>query len=338
MIARRIRHRALAIGLAALLIAATPQAGLAYLVLGYPLNGHQIVLTWKQTPVDYFVSVTNSGIAGVDPSDMQAAFGRAFATWQAVPTASISYNFVGFTSALPGEDDGMSTLGFVSRPDLDRVLAATNFLVDSVTGAVVESDIFFNSAYQWSVAPSGEANRYDLESVALHEIGHLSGLSHSALGETELLDGGGRRVIATDSVMFPIAFPQGTVNRTLHDDDIAGISDLYAYPSVRSDTGSISGTVTANGQGVYGAHLVAFNPVSGTMIGGFSLDSQGSFVIGNLVPGFYVLRVEPLDDADTDSFLEGDVDVDFRVGYAPRLVVVPRGSDSGTVNVQVVKK
>ncbi len=330
------RRRALAGCLAALLIVVTPQSGLAYLVLGYPLNGHQVVLTWSQTPVAYFIS--NTGVAGVSPSDMRAAFGRAFDTWQAVPTASISYTFVGFTSALPGEDDGMSTLGFASRPDLDRVLAATNFLVDSVTGAVLESDIFFNSAFQWSVAPAGEPDHFDLESVALHEIGHLSGLSHSALGETELLDGGGRRVIATDAVMFPIAFPSGTVNRTLHDDDIAGISDLYPDAGVRTNTGSISGRVTRDGQGVYGAHLVAFNPVSGTMIGGFALDGQGRFVIGNLAPGFYVLRVEPLDDAGTDSFLDGDVDVDFRIAYVSKLVVVPRGADSGTIDVHVMKK
>jgi matrixin len=331
-----IRCRALAVCLAALSLVVTPQSGLAYLVLGYPLNGHQVLLTWSQTPVPYFVNDT--GIAGVSSTDMRAAVGRAFASWQAVPTASISYTFVGFTSALPGEDDGMSTLGFVSRPDLDRVLAATDFLVDSVTGAVLESDIFFNSAFQWSVAPGGEPDHFDLESVALHEIGHLSGLSHSALGETELLDGGGRRVIATDAVMFPIAFPSGTVNRTLHDDDIAGISDLYPDAGVRSNTGSISGRVTKDGQGVYGAHLVAFNPVSGAMIGGFALDTQGRFVLGDLPPGFYVLRAEPLDDAGTDSFLDGEVDVDFHVAYVSKLVIVPRGADSGTIDVHVVKK
>ena len=145
-------------------------------------------------------------------------------------------------------------------------------------------------------------------------------------------------MIATDTVMFPIAFPAGTVNRTLRDDDIAGIADLYPDAGVRSSTGSISGRVTKDGQGVYGAHLVAFNPVSGTMIGGFSLDAQGRFVIGGLTPGFYVLRVEPLDDAGTDSFLDGDVDVDFRVAYVSRLVVVPRGGDSGTIDVRVAKK
>ncbi len=46
---------------------------------------------------------------------------------------------------------------------------------------------------------------FDLQSIALHEIGHLHGLAHSAMGETELR-AGGRRVIAAEAVMFPIAF------------------------------------------------------------------------------------------------------------------------------------
>ncbi len=107
------------------------------------------------------------------------------------------------------------------------MLASTSFLVDVATGAILESDIFFNSAFQWSTSPNGQAGRYDLETIALHEIGHLSGLGHSALGETEIV-GPGRRVIASDAVMFPIAFGPGTTfNRSLHEDDIAGISELY---------------------------------------------------------------------------------------------------------------
>ena len=192
-----------------------------------PVNGTQVTLKWAQTPVRYFVSDTRV-VPGVTATDFQSA------DCQRVRDVAGGADRVHRLSIrrrdrwpVPGSDDGSSVLGFENRPDLDRVLASTNFLIDSSTGALIESDIFFNSAFPWSVAAAGETGRYDLESIALHEIGHFSGLGHSALGETELITGG-RRVLSAEAVMFPIAFAPGSIAaRTLKADDIAGISDLY---------------------------------------------------------------------------------------------------------------
>jgi hypothetical protein len=331
--ARRIVSLALVISV----VAAHATPAFAYMKFGVNINGRRVTLKWSQLPVKYYVS--EGTVPGVDASQLQAAAGRAFGTW-AVSSASIAYQFAGFTVALPLDDDGMSTLGFLDKPELDRVLASTSFLVDGSSGALIEADIFFNSAFPWSVAPAGEAGKFDLETIALHEIGHLSGLGHSALGETELLSGGGWRVIAAEAVMFPIAFPPGTIfDRTLRPDDVAGISDLYPTNGFSSSTGSLSGRVTRNGQGLLGAHVVAFNPSSGAMIGNFSLNTGGQFSIAGLSPGPHVLRVEPLDDADPDSFFaDAAIDLDFRVTFFDRLVVVPRGGDSGAIEVKVIPK
>jgi hypothetical protein len=128
--------------------------------------------------------------------------------------------------------------------------------------------------------------------------------------------------------------------RTLKADDIAGISDLYPDGDFATNDGSLSGRVTKDSQPVFGAHVVAFNASSGAMVGSFSLNAQGQFSIGGLSPGPYVVRVEPIDDADVSSFFDTtlNVDIDFRVAFLDRVVVVPRGGDSGEVAVAVVRK
>lgn len=310
----------------------------AFLKLGTRIGNRTITLKWEQFPIRYFV--TNRAVDRVTPQQFQAAVARAFNTWHAVPGIETSSSFAGFTQAAPLDDDGATVLGYLSRPDLDRTLAATTFLIDTTSGEIVESDIFFNSSFAWSTADAGEANRFDVESIALHEIGHLLGLSHSAMGETELR-AGGRRVIAAEAVMFPIAFSPGSIDdRTLRADDIAGITDIYATDAFRRTLGSVSGRVTKNGTGVFGAHVVAFNPSTGKLVGGFTLDDSGSFVIAGLEPGPQLLRVEPLDDGDIESFFDNpsDVDVDFRAKFHDRIVIVPRGGGAQNVEIKVTPK
>jgi hypothetical protein len=141
--------------------------------------------------------------------------------------------------------------------------------------------------------------------------------------------------------MVPIAFAPGTIaGRTLKADDIAGISHLYPDGNFGQETGTISGRVTKNGTPIFGAHVVVFDPASRSMIAGFSLNAQGQFSIAGLSPGPHIIRVEPLDDADIDSFFDAtkNVDIDFRVAFGDRVVVVPRGGDSGQVELTVVPK
>ncbi|MGE0449232.1 MAG: matrixin family metalloprotease [Vicinamibacterales bacterium] len=340
---RRIRRPSRLRGLVAALVVAfvcgQTAPAFAYLKFGYRLNGRDFTLRWNASPVRYFI--TDSGVPGVPAESLQQAAARAFATWEAVPTASVTYQFGGFTRGVPGEDDGRSTLGFLNQPEFERVLAATSYLIDAETGELIESDIFFNAAFAWSVAPAGEAGRWDLESVALHEIGHLNGLGHSAIGETELIPGGGRRVVSIGATMFPIALATGDISgRHLYPDDIAGVSDLYPDGDFARQAGSISGHVRRDGVGVFGAHVVAFHAGTGQSIANFTLTDDGEFSIAGLQPGPYVLRVEPLDDADTASFFQAGIpiDLDFRVHYHPRLVIVPRGGDSGSIDIDVVSK
>jgi matrixin len=330
--------RLVALGLTAALVAASSTPTAAYLKLGSKVGTRTVTLKWSQMPIRYFVS--DRGTTGVTSAQLQQTVSKAFGTWDAVSSARLTSTFAGFTLATPSSGDGATVIGFQNRPELDRTLGATSFMIDTTTGAILESDIFFNTAFPWSVAAQGEASTWDLESIALHEIGHLHGLAHSAIGETEL-GSGGRRVISTEAVMFPVAFSAGNISgRTLRADDIAGISDIYPGTSFIRDSGSISGKVTKSGKGMLGAHVVAFNMRTKTLIGGFSLSDDGSFVIAGLDPGPHIVRVEPVDDGDIESFfdLTLNIDIDFRPQFYQKIVVVPKGGGTSGVELKVVAK
>ena len=333
------RHpRSYVAALVALLIVAQASATHAYLHLSISTSTGTKLLTWPAARVRWFA--TNGGVPGVTALQFQSEVERAFATWGAVPTATISSQFVGFTSALPSQEDNLTVLGFEAEPDLDRVLGATSFVVDITNGDIVESDVFFNTIFTWSVAAAGETGRFDLQSVALHEIGHLIGLGHSALGETEIRPTGGRRVLASSSVMFPISLGPGVISdRVLQPDDIVGVSALYPDSQFDENTGAIEGRVRRSGHGVLGAHVAAFSLKDGTLVGAFALGDEGEFQIKGLAPGAYVIRVEPLDDADIDSFFEPvDIDIDFQAMFYDRLAVAPAGGASDSFDVTVRPK
>ena len=330
--------RVLALLIVLACVAITTEPASAYLKLGTRSGNVTLNLRWEDLPVRYYIS--NASASGVSSTQLRDAVDRAFDNWSAVETASVSAEFAGFTQARPNDDDGLTVIGFLNQPDQDRTLGATSFLVDTESGEIVEAEIFLNSFFPWSVAASGEANRFDVESIALHEIGHLFGLGHSALGETELRNGG-RRVLAAEAVMFPVAFSAGSITgRTLRADDIAGISDIYPSNIYKRERGSISGRVTKGSQGVLGAHIVAFNLRTGKLVGGFSLNADGSFVVAGLEPGPHALRVEPLDDGDIESFfdLTLGVDANFLAKFHDKVVVVPRGGGTNDVRISVQPK
>jgi len=311
----------------------------AYLKLGFRVGDRVVSLRWDRQPIRYFI--TNRDVAGVSATQLQSTIGRAFERWSSIAEVTLAAEFAGFTNAEPFVDDNLNVIGFRSRPDLDRTLGAATFNVDSVTGEVLEADIFFNTTFPWSVAAGGEPSKFDVESIGVHEIGHLLGLGHSALGETELVDTDRRRVIAKRAVMFPIAYPAGNIeDRTPEADDIAGISDLYGTAGFDARTGAISGKVTMNGAGVFGAHITAFNPSTGETIGTFALSQQGDFVLSGLTPGLHVVRVEPLDDGDLDSFFDEDttVNINFKPAYHAKLVAVPAGGSGKAIEIKVQAK
>jgi hypothetical protein len=70
------------------------------------------------------------------------------------------------------------------------------------------------------------------------------------------------------------------------------------------------------------------------------LNTDGEFQIAGLSPGPYVIRVEPLDDADIESFFNrpAAIDVGFLVTFHDRLFVAPAGGAGERFTVAVRPK
>ncbi|XP_047309440.1 metalloendoproteinase 1-like [Impatiens glandulifera] len=59
-----------------------------------------------------------------------------------------------------------------------------------------------------------QRGKMDIETVAVHELGHILGLEHSDV---------------PSAVMYPTT-KWGVIKRNLHEDDIAGIKEMYNFP------------------------------------------------------------------------------------------------------------
>ena len=189
-----------------------------------------------------FLYSTNTANSGVDFTTTssgwaQAAFERALGNWHTdVGFAAFAGTLCGTTTVQTTGDDGTNVVGFDSDVwDLDVEASSSTLGVcysqfsrcsggTSSEWEVVGLDIIFRrdgdpngmgGAVTWefggadgSVNPSFSES--DFESVALHEIGHGHQLGH---------------VISAGDVMH-FSITNGTTNRTLGTDDIAGANDV----------------------------------------------------------------------------------------------------------------
>ena len=149
----------------------------------------------------------NDGAASGTIVQQNAAFTNAMNTWNTQTGTPFTYQLNGTTTAGVALD-GINTI--IVRNQASGTAWATANVWGNATTGIIECDIvFWDQANQFS--PNGVAGHGDIESIALHELGHCLGLGHSAVGVP---------------VMFA-SIPANTIRRNLTNDDIAGTRSLY---------------------------------------------------------------------------------------------------------------
>jgi hypothetical protein len=249
--------------------------------------GHQD--HWASTP-SYHINtkVSNAHISG--SRSVTDVINSAFSTWAAAPNSALTATFGGTTTTGLSNNDLQNTICFSCDGDFNQDASTLAFTATSTdqTGAIRDADISFNPAKSFKTDSSGTGQ--DLETVAVHEIGHFFGFSHSGV---------------VRSTMFPFA---PDLERTLGYDDVMIASQVYPGSQTVS-VHTISGTVRLGGTPVFGAHVVAesqtnFEPTGMTNIRKTPIsaltDPNGNYSI--VVPDdTYFVFAEPLDDPVTND-------------------------------------
>ncbi len=131
---------------------------------GYKYNG----VRWRSSalPMPYWISFDFT-------ANENTAIQKAFATWQDDPGSAMRYDYRGQTSrGAPIRDDCNAVIK--KNEGSGGNLATCWWWYDS-SKYLLEADIIFNTYYVWGT--DGSPEKYDLQGVATHEVGHTVNLA-----------------------------------------------------------------------------------------------------------------------------------------------------------------
>ncbi|HEX5226450.1 MAG TPA: matrixin family metalloprotease, partial [Bryobacteraceae bacterium] len=246
--------------------------------------------TLTNNTVPFFVS--SSGPSAFFPGDSTAAMvsqiSAAANVWNGVSSSSLRLAYGGFYN--PSATESAPGIQIEFSDDIPPGLLA--YTIPTVVGNIATGDsgsflpiylslIELPSNYSDPAYFGGASYSEEFFITLVHEFGHALGLQHTL----------------ASSVMSTIDTSASSKANPLGLDDIAGISQLYPAGDYLTTTGSVSGTVTMNGNGVNLASVVAIMP--GAPAIATLTNPDGTYQINGIPTGgsnsaLYYIYVHPL--------------------------------------------
>jgi hypothetical protein len=196
--------------------------------------GEGIPLAWSVSDVDVFLN--ERGFPGLSDAQARQILASAFDAWN---DASCDGDALGMRATLSPKSTSLEVGPEQDEPNENVIVhfdaeawdeqglspmafALTSIWYDSATGRILGADMHFNGGMDpFELCPDeGCVNSTDLLNVATHEAGHFFGLGHSDV---------------PNSTMWCDAAPDETLKRTLANDDVDGICDIYGPDAVFVD-------------------------------------------------------------------------------------------------------
>ncbi len=182
-------------------------------------EGQGVAVFWSKRVVPFVLdSKGTEDIAGSGELD---TLREAFAVWNSVSCSDFTFSEsteafngkIGFDYLEPLSNQNSLSFYEKNWPYSSLAIAITTVTANNYTGEILDADIEFNSE-NFVFTNSDLLVKTDLKNTAVHEIGHMLGLEHTA---------------TNDSVMYPYAATAETRCRTLFPDDEEAI--CFKYPT-----------------------------------------------------------------------------------------------------------